>query len=272
MPTDGLKLHHEEKGEGRPLLLIHGFGANSSTWKHLIPRLAERYKTISLDLKGFGLSPKPSDDEYSAQDQADLVANFIAEKGLTDVTLIGHSLGGAVVLLTALNLKARRQKLPHSLVLLDPMAYKQRLPFFIKLLRVPMMGRLLLDILPEEMQVQLMLRAVYHDKTKITNDTVVSYAAPLKESNAKTALIKSAKTIVPPNLKNIVACYRDISSPTLIIWGQYDTIVPLGVGDRLAREMPDAKLLPPLAAGHAPQEEVPLLVLPEILQFLERQQ
>jgi len=267
--TDGLDLHYEERGEGRPLLLLHGFGANTYTWKHLIPRLAERYKTISLDLKGFGLSPKPSDSEYSAEDQADLVTNFIIEKGLTDVILMGHSLGGAVALLTAIKLKAQGQKLPHSLILLDPMAYEQPLPLFIKLLRVPIIGRLFMEILPEATQVKLILRVVYHDKNKITKDTIAAYAKPLKEASAKSALIKSAKLIVPPHIKRIVSSYRHIYSPTLIIWGKYDKIVPLGIGVRLAEEMPNAQLIP-FAAGHAPHEEVPLLVLPEILNFLER--
>src|SRR5690349_20146826 len=195
----GLNLHYEERGGGRPLVFLHGFGANIHTWKHLIPRFADHYKTISLDLKGFGLSPKPSDNEYSAEDQANLVTNFIIEKGLTDVTLIGHSLGGAVVLLTAMKLKARGQKVPHSLVLLAPMAFKQPLPLFIKLLRVPIMGRLFMDILSEETQVKLILGVVYHDKSKITKDTIASYANPLKESSAKTALVKSAKSIIPPH-------------------------------------------------------------------------
>jgi len=134
-----MDLYFEERGEGRPLVFLHGFGANIHTWKHLVPRLADRYKTVSIDLKGFGLSPKPADNEYSAEDQAELVADFIVKKDLSDVTIIGHSLGGAIGLLTAVKLQARRRKSPHSLVLIDTIAYKQPLPFFIKLLRLPML-------------------------------------------------------------------------------------------------------------------------------------
>lgn len=264
-----LELHYEERGEGRPLILLHGFGANTYTWKHLIPRLADRYKTISLDLKGFGLSPKPTDDGYSAEDQADLVTDFIIEKGLTDVTIIGHSFGGAVSLLTAIRLQAQGQKPLHSLVLIDTMAYKQPLPSFIKLLRLPMFGRLFMDLFSEETQVEFVLDVVYHDRTKITKETITQYARPLKEDRAKKALIKTAKLIIPPHIKEIESSYRYICSPTLIIWGQYDRIVPLSIGSRLARELPNTKLIP-LPAGHAPQEEIPFLVIPEILNFLER--
>ena len=265
-----MDLHFEERGEGRPLVLLHGFGANTYTWKHLTPRLADRYQTISLDLKGFGLSPKPPDNRYSAEDQADLVTDFILEKGLTDVTLIGHSLGGAVGLLTALKLQAQGRKPPHSLVLIDTIAHKQPLPFFIQLLRLPMFGRLFMDVFSEETLVEFILDVVYHDKTKITKETIAQYANPLKEESAKKALIKTAKLIIPFDIEKIVSSYRSIHSPALIIWGQYDRIVPLGVGSRLASEIPRAKLIRPLPAGHAPHEEVPLLVIPEILNFLER--
>ena len=269
MLTGGLDLYYEKRGEGRPLVLLHGFGAKTYTWNHVVPRLAERYKTISFDLKGFGLSPKPADDRYSAVDQADLISNFIIEKRLTDVTLIGHSFGGAVALLTALKLQAQGQTPLHSLVLIDTIAYEQPLPFFIKLLRLPLLGRLFMDVLSEEAQVAFILGVVYYDKTKITKDTIAAYAKPLKEAGAKTALIKTAKLIIPPHIEDIVSSYTAIHSPTLIIWGQHDKIVPLGIGSRLTNQLPNAKFIPPFPSGHAPHEEVPLLVIPEIVNFLD---
>ena len=268
MPNGGLYLHYEEQGQGRPIILLHGFGATTYTWKHVIPQLAERYKAISLDLKGFGLSPKPADDGYSAVDQADLVTKFIIENGLTDVTIIGHSFGGAVALVTALKLQAQWHQSLHSLILIDTIAYKQPLPFFMTLLRLPILGRLLMDMLSEEAQVAFILGVVYHDKTKITKETIAAYAQPLKEASAKSAMLKTARRIIPPHIDEIVSSYSLIHSPTLIIRGQHDQIVPLTVGVRLASQLRNAKLIPPLPAGHAPHEEVPSLVIPEILNFL----
>jgi pimeloyl-ACP methyl ester carboxylesterase len=270
MLNGGLDLHYEEQGQGRPIILLHGFGATTYTWKQVIPRLAERYKTIAFDLKGFGLSPKPSDNAYSAVDQAGLIANFIIEKGLTDVTIIGHSFGGAVGLITAMMLRAQWQQSLHSLVLIDTIAYQQPFPFFITLLRLPILGRLCMELLSEESQVAFILGIVYHDKTKITKDTIAAYAKPMKQTGAKAALIRTARLIIPPPIDEIVSSYSTIHSPTLIIHGQYDQIVPPGIGIRLANQLPNAKLIPPLPAGHAPHEEVPLLVIPEILNFLEQ--
>jgi pimeloyl-ACP methyl ester carboxylesterase len=118
--------------------------------------------------------------------------------------------------------------------------------------------------------VAFILGVVYHDKTKITKDTIAAYAKPLKEAGAKTALIKTAKLIIPPHIEDIVSAYTTIRSPTLIIWGQHDTIVPIDLGSRLSNQLPNAKFIPPFPAGHAPHEEVPLLVIPEILNFLEQ--
>ena len=87
----------------------------------------------------------------------------------------------------------------------DTIAYEQPLPFFIKLLRLPLLGRLFMDVLSEEAQVAFILGVVYYDKTKITKDTIAAYAKPLKEAGAKTALIKTAKLIIPPHIEDIVS-------------------------------------------------------------------
>jgi pimeloyl-ACP methyl ester carboxylesterase len=270
MLNGGLDLHYEEQGQGRPIIFLHGFGATTYSWKQVIPPLAERHKTIAVDLKGFGLSPKPSDNAYSAVDQAGLITNFIIEKGLTDVTIIGHSFGGAIGLITAMMLQAQWQQSLHSLVLIDTIAYEQPLPFFIMLLRFPILGRLCMGLLSEESQVAFILGLVYHDKTKITKDTIAAYAKPLKQPGAKAALIRTARLIIPPHIDEIVSSYSTIRSPTLIIHGRHDQIVPPGIGIRLSNQLPNTKLIAPLPSGHAPQEEVPSLVIPEILNFLEQ--
>ena len=268
MLTDGLDLHYEKRGERRPVVFLHGFGATTYTWNHVVPRLAERYTTISFDLKGFGLSPKPADDRYSAVDQADLISNFIIEKRLTDVTLIGHFFGGPLrsSRLSSFRRRDRNRFIP---LYLSSRRLRTTVTIFITVLRLPLLGRLFVDVLSEEAQVAFILGVVYHDKTKITKETIAAYAKPLKEASAKTALIKTAKLIIPPHIEDIVSAYTTIRSPTLIIWGQHDKIVPLGIGSRLTNQLPNAKFIPPFPAGHAPHEEVPLLVIPEIVNFLD---
>src|SRR5947209_6861331 len=71
-----INLHYETYGSGPPILLVHGFGASTYSWRNLISPLSVDHKLILVDLKGFGKSPKPIDDSYRAEDQADLVFQF----------------------------------------------------------------------------------------------------------------------------------------------------------------------------------------------------
>ncbi|MBE3110073.1 MAG: alpha/beta fold hydrolase, partial [Acidobacteria bacterium] len=98
-PEEPVRLFVEEKGEGKPVLLIHGFGASTFTWRGVAPELAQDNHVIAVDLKGFGQSDKPLDERYAASDQAALLAQLIEARDLRDLTLVGHSYGGGIALL-----------------------------------------------------------------------------------------------------------------------------------------------------------------------------
>src|SRR3970040_1651540 len=93
-----VKLFYQEEGKGPPLLLIHGFGASTYTWRYVAPELAQTHRVIAVDLKGFGQSDKPFDERYSVFDQAELLKQLIIDNKLRDLALVGHSYGGGVVL------------------------------------------------------------------------------------------------------------------------------------------------------------------------------
>src|SRR5262249_14347275 len=93
-----LRLWVEEAGSGDPILLIHGLGANSYTWRYLAPALARTHHVLSVDLKGFGRSDKPIDAAYGVFDQARLLNALIARRKLTHLSIVGHSFGGGVAL------------------------------------------------------------------------------------------------------------------------------------------------------------------------------
>jgi pimeloyl-ACP methyl ester carboxylesterase len=257
----------ESCGTGRPLLLIHGFGATLYTWRRLVPALAERHRVIAVDLKGSGRAPKPADGHYSVVDQAGYVAALIEGEDLSDLTVVGHSFGGGVAL-AALVGRALSPARVRSLVLIDSMAYRQRIPWFIAALRVPVLGPSLLRLSPPELQVRLVLRAGYHEPRRITDDVVAAYAAPLRDAAARRALIDTARAIPPRDADALAARYGAIAVPTLLLWGRYDTIVPLAVGGRLHRAIPASRLAVIDDAGHLPHEERPGPVLRELERFL----
>jgi pimeloyl-ACP methyl ester carboxylesterase len=267
-PDAPIKLFYTDQGEGPPLLLIHGFGTNTFTWRHVAPDLTRDHRVITVDLKGFGKSDKPLDERYAAADQADLLAQMIEEQNLHDLTLVGHSYGGGIALLLALQDDDRVKGRIAKLVLLDTIAYPQTVPTFFKMLDMPMVSQIGVRAVPSSFQVEVALRIAYFDDDKIEAAEVDAYSEPLQTAAGKHAMIHSARQIVPPDLESISARYGSITLPTLILWCDHDRIVPLDVGLKLRRTMPNSKLRIISECGHMPQEEQPASVLSQIRLFL----
>src|SRR5262245_42086743 len=237
-----LRLWVEEEGRGDPVLMIHGFGASTYTWRYLAPALVGMHHVISVDLKGAGRSDKPFDESYGVLDQARLLKTLIIRKGLHRLTLVGHSFGGGVALALTLDLNRTHPGTVERLVLIDSVAYRQPLPLFIQLLQTPVLAEVGVYATLPEIEAYKGLLAAYHDPSKITLAAVRAYALPLYEPGGRYALIKTAQEIIPRNLSALVARYPTIHQPTLLIWCAEDNVVPLWVGRRLARTLPRAQL------------------------------
>jgi pimeloyl-ACP methyl ester carboxylesterase len=267
-PEAPVRLFYEEKGTGSPILLIHGFGTSTYTWRNIAPALAEKHRVIAVDLKGFGQSDKPMDDRYSVFDQAELLAQLIKDEDLRDLTVVGHSFGGGVALLLALEAKGDLKGRIKKLVLLDTIAYPQSIPVFFKMLDMPVMSQIGVRMVPPSVQTRVALQIAYFDDSKIGDEEVEAYAAPLRTAAGKHAIIHSARQIVPEGIEELAARYRTIELPTLIVWCDHDRIVPLEVGLKLRRTLPNSSLKIVQDCGHMPQEEQPEQTLDLIGAFL----
>ena len=267
-PDAPVKLYYEEQGKGPPLLLIHGFGASTFTWRFVAPELAKTHRVIAVDLKGFGQSDKPFDERYSVVDQAELLAQLIEEKDLRNLTLVGHSFGGAVALLLALQANQRLDGRITKLVLLDSIAYPQQIPVFFRLLDVPLVSQIGVRMVPPTVQTRVALEIAYFDDSKIDAAEIETYAAPLKTAAGKHAMIHSARQILPEDIAQLSESYKAIELPTLILWCDHDRIVPLEVGLRLRRTLPNSTLRLVEDCGHMPQEEQPASTLALIKGFI----
>jgi len=254
-PDAPVKLYYEEQGKGPPLLLIHGLGASTFTWRFVVPELAKTHRVIAVDLKGFGQSDKPFDERYSVVDQAELLAQLIEEKDLRNLTLVGHSFGGGVALLLALEANQRLDSRITKLVLLDTIAYPQHIPVFFRLLDVPLVSQIGVRMVPPSVQTRVALEIAYFDDSKIDPAEIETYAAPLKTAAGKHAMIHSARQILPEDIAELSERYKTMTLPTLILWCDHDRIVPLEVGLRLRRTLPNSTLRLVQDCGHMPQEE-----------------
>ncbi|MBW2619210.1 MAG: alpha/beta hydrolase [Deltaproteobacteria bacterium] len=94
--NDGCRLHYQEAGAGRPLVLIHGWSQSGAVFKRQTEGLSDRFRVIALDMRGHGQSDKPAHG-YRLSRLAKDVHDFLAALDLREVTLLGWSMGCSVV-------------------------------------------------------------------------------------------------------------------------------------------------------------------------------
>jgi pimeloyl-ACP methyl ester carboxylesterase len=222
---------------------------------------------VCVDLQGFGRSPKPAHGEYSIHDHVRIVSNFIRAHGLSGATLIGHSFGGGVALLLALRLAGDATYAPKRLVLIDNVAYRQRLPLFVRVLQSPA-GALVVRAVPAKLLVRHVLELAYFEDDKIPEEAVAAYAQGLEAQGGRHALVRTARGIIPPDIDDLTPRYRDLRIPTLILWGRQDEIVPIAIGERLHRAIAHSRFLVVERCGHIPHEECPGEAIPAVLEFM----
>ena len=268
----GIKINYYEAGQGPPLILLHGFGACAYTWRHLIPPLAAAHLVFTLDLKGYGYSDKPADGHYAVADQADIVADFIRRQDLHDLVLMGHSMGGGVTLMTYLKLRDADPGRLNKLVLIDSAGYPQKLPWFIWLAKIPGLSPVLSELLSPRFASALVLKKCYYNKDAVTEEQIDTYAYFGSLPGAAAAVSQTARQLLPPKpeMEALIEQYKTIKVPVLIIWGKEDEVVPLEVGEKFKRDIPNSKLVILPRCGHIPPEEDPQATRQAILDFLER--
>jgi len=250
--------HVRPDGETAPVfVLLHGYAATSYSWRHWAPRLAERGRVFLVDLKGFGDAPKPDDGRYSPADQAGFVVAFMKEQALENVTLIGHSMGGGIALLTVLELLDAGDPRIQRLILVAAAALRQRLPPFVALARRPRLSTSMLRLIGAELVVRVALRQCVYARKSVGADQVTEYARALATKDGIRAALDVGRQILPANIDEITRRYPEITVPTLLLWGDHDRVIPLWVGEKLAETLPSARLEVLERCGHMPPEELP---------------
>lgn len=251
-------------------LLLHGYGCSSYVWRNWLESLVRRGRVLLVDMKGFGAAPKPDDGRYSPVDLADAVVALVREHDLRRLTLVGHSLGGGVALLVASRLHrhdedARRLK---RMILVAPAAYPQRLPPFVWFSHRPRMSSALMRLIGPRRIVRWVVRSVVHDPAGVTEDQVREYARAWETPEGRRAALTAGRQILPADLGERARAYRELDAPALLLWGHGDRVIPLAVGERLEREMSDARLVVLDDCGHMPMEERPEASLRAVEEFL----
>jgi pimeloyl-ACP methyl ester carboxylesterase len=147
-------------------------------------------------------------------------------------------------------------------------AYAQKIPRYVDMLRHPH-TQMLLQLVPTGWLIRKVIESIVYDVSCVTDEMVEGYATPLRRWAAKRAAVAAALQLIPEDLDQITRRYNEMRVPTLILWGRHDPVVPLALGERLAKELPNARLVVLEKCGHVPSEERPEEALRVVLQFLE---
>jgi len=268
--SDQIRISYEVHGSGNStIVFLHGFGASVETWRDVQSGLAEGNTLYFLDLKGFGLSSKPDDGKYSIEDEAEVVVAFIKSHHLHDVTLVGHSYGGAVCLFTYFKDRSSREGAITRLVLIDAAAYEQDFPPFIDILRWPVMNWVVMNLVPPRARASYVLHQLFQNSARVTDDRISRHAEFLDQPGSFNSFVECAKQLVPPNPDSITALIKTIEVSTLILWGADDSAIPVEQARRLHRDIRTSRLVIVPNCGHVPHEEMPEESLAAILSFLK---
>ena len=243
-------------GEGPPVLLLHGLGASKLSWLPLLGPLAERYRVIVPDLPGHGESDKPR-TTYTPTFYSGVVRRLLDALGEREAALVGNSLGGRI----ALDVAARAPHRVSALVLLGPAVAGLPFPYYARFLRLlptefgaiplPMRRRLVL----------MGLRQLFADPDRLPRNAYLAGADEFirvyRSGRARVALLGSLRALMADRPSAFWDKVRTITSPSLILWGEKDRLVPVRLGELLASAMPAAELALLPGVGHVPQFEVP---------------
>jgi pimeloyl-ACP methyl ester carboxylesterase len=265
LAVDGYRYAVADLGRGPPLVLLHGLGGSIYDWRGLLGPLAMGHRVIAIDLLGAGESDKPAAGDYSLPAQARRVKGLLDALRIPRAAVIGNSYGGGVALALAEDWPERVDRL----VLINPVCYADRVPFYVTLCRIPIADQVV-QVLPLRLMARWVLRASYRDPEKLSEEELDTYVAELRPAARRSSVIRTVRDLIPPDPSEFYERMKAIEAPTLILWGKDDHTLPVEQGRRLAGELPYAKLIE-LDAGHVPNQETPEVVLKYLSDFLRQE-
>ena len=228
----GHKIRYTVAGEGKPLLLIHGFGASIGHWKKNIPVLAEAgYRVFALDLLGFGGSDKAPLD-YTLELWQAQIQDFWTEKINEPTIFVGNSIGALLSLMLTTNypevaaggvLINCAGGLNHRPGDLNPIL-GMVMAGFSKLVSSPMTGNFIFNNIRRKSQIRRTLYQVYCDRNAVTDELVEMLYQPSCDPGAQKVF---ASVLTAPAGKTPDELLGSLDRPLLVLWGEKDPWTPV---------------------------------------------
>lgn len=265
--VENVRLHYQEFGDPThpTLLLIHGFTASLFVWHKVAPMLADAgFHVVAIDLVGFGYSEKPRWFDYSIPSQAHMVSRFMNTLGIGRAVLVGSSYGGAVAMSIALD----QPEYVEKLVLIDAVINDEVLEHpILRLAAIPGVGEVITPFLVDSRammrhRMRGTLSRSNHDL--ITDERISNVLRPLTAADGHHSVLATSRAWSANRLEKDAYL---INQPTLVIWGEEDTVIGLHNGYKLHDSILHSRFVILKNCGHVPAEEKSELVAELVTEF-----
>ncbi len=258
----GQTVRYDIHGDGPPLVLVHGTPWSSFNWRHLIPRLAEKWAVYFYDLLGYGQSEMRDDQAVSLGVQNRVLADLLDHWQLDTPRIMGHDFGGTTVLRTHIVEKRDFERI----VLVDPVALSPwGSPFFAHVHKYEAAFQGIPDYIHEAIVTAYVKGAMHHP---MPEETLQGTLRPWLGELGRRAFYRQIAQADQRFTDEIEPKYGTITRPVLIAWGEEDAWIPIETGKRLHKAIPGSQFVPIPGAGHLVQEDEPESLFNAVQQFL----
>ncbi|MGB9184891.1 MAG: alpha/beta fold hydrolase [Solirubrobacteraceae bacterium] len=260
------RLSVTEAGAGPPVLLIHGLGATKVSFLPTVAALADRFRTVAVDLPGFGDSVKPIRASYAPPFFARAIIALMDALEFERAHVVGNSMGGRVALETGLRYPERLRRIG---LLAPSLAWLRDRPWA-PLLRLinPRLG--LIQPTPRFVVEAIVRRLIPGGREEWTAAGVDEFLRSYLTPRGRAAFYAAARAIYleePRGLKGLWTRLSGLEPDSLFIWGRKDPLVPISFARHVREELPTAAHLE-LDCGHVPQLERPRQTHEALAKFL----
>ncbi|MFE7286480.1 alpha/beta fold hydrolase [Streptomyces noursei] len=251
-------------GEGPPVVLVHGTPASSYLWRNAVPTLARHHTVYVWDLLGFGASRIAPGATPSIAQQARTLAELVDHWGLAAPALVGHDIGGGVVVRAHLH-----EGVPAShLALLDAAVLGPwNTPFTEHQQRYAEAYRTMPAHIFDDIVTARLRTAAHHP---LSEAAAAAYRAPWAGAEGQRRWVDQVCAVTYEDTREAVDRLGEITVPTLVLWGAEDQWLPTTTGDRLAAAIPGAERLTLPGAGHFVAEDQPAATAEALIEFFGR--
>ena len=276
--ANGTRLHFRDQGNpaGPTIVLLHGSNSSLHTWGPWVNALGDGYRMVSLDLPGHGLTGRTPDDDYSTAAFISAVGALVEHLNLDTFVLAGNSMGGGVSWRYALT----HPEQVSALVLvdasgprqwrradLDPSQDRSDTPLAFRLLQSPWFQSIAGYIDPYYLVVQG-LKASHFEPSIVDDDLVKRYYNLSMREGTRAATIKRFSTMADAVKADASYDLGQVRQPSLILWGEHDTLIPVSYAYQFEQALPDAEVVVYADVGHIPMEEKPQVSARDVHTFL----